>query len=39
MWKEGKWPKKWIRMVVPIKKKGEEKRVEEYRGITITDTM
>lgn len=33
------WPEKWKeRVIVPIVKKGERNKLEEYRGITITQT-
>jgi len=36
MWKEEEWPESWKEgMVVPIVKKREREKVEEYRGITV----
>lgn len=40
MWKGEGWPEGWKEgLIVPIVKKGERDRVEEYRGVTITSTL
>lgn len=42
---EGIWNRKgWIEeysegIIVPIVRKGEERRIEEYRGVTLTPTL
>ena len=34
------WPRSWEEdLIVPIKKKGDWKIVEEFRGVTITDSL
>jgi len=40
-WKGVEWPERWKEkvMVVPIVKKGQGERVEEYRGVTIMPTL
>ncbi|XP_043271213.1 golgin subfamily A member 6-like protein 1 [Venturia canescens] len=39
VWKSEGWPEGWKEgIVVPVVKKGEGKRVEEYRGVTLTQT-
>lgn len=39
MWKGEGWPKEWNEgTIVPIVKKGEGVKVEEYRGVTLTQT-
>ena len=39
VWKKGKMPKSWREEdVKPIHKKGDEEKVENYRGITSMDT-
>ncbi|XP_043280376.1 uncharacterized protein [Venturia canescens] len=36
VWRGEGWPKEWEEgIIVPIVKKGEGKRVEEYRGVTV----
>lgn len=38
-WKEEGWPEGWKEgMIVPIIKRGEGGRVEDYRGVTLTQT-
>ncbi|XP_066593188.1 golgin subfamily A member 6-like protein 22 [Prorops nasuta] len=40
VWRGEGWPKGWeMGLIVPIKKKGEGRKVEDYRGITLMDTM
>lgn len=40
VWKGDGWPEKWKDgIVVPIVKKGEGRIVEEYRGITLMDSI
>ncbi|CAK9832677.1 Retrovirus-related Pol polyprotein from type-1 retrotransposable element R2 (Fragment) [Anthophora retusa] len=39
VWRGEGWPEEWSEgVVVPIVKKGEGKKVEEYRGVTLTQT-
>jgi len=39
VWRGGGWPEEWREgIVVPIVKKGEGEKVEDYRGITLTQT-
>ena len=39
VWKGDGWPEEWkVGIVVPVVKKGVGKRVEEYRGVTLTQT-
>lgn len=34
------WPRSWEEgLIVPVKKKGDGKVVEEFRGVTITDSL
>ncbi|XP_066597110.1 golgin subfamily A member 6-like protein 22 [Prorops nasuta] len=40
VWKGEGWPEGWeTGIIVPIKKKGEGRKVEEYRGVTLMDTL
>jgi len=40
VWKGGGWPESWKEgMIVPIVKKGEGERVENYRGVTLLSTL
>ncbi|XP_071572942.1 uncharacterized protein [Temnothorax nylanderi] len=40
IWKGGGWPENWKEgIIAPIVKKGEGKRVEEYRGVTIMSSL
>ena len=40
VWRGETWPRSWEKgLIVPIKKKGDGKVVEEYRRVTITDTL
>ena len=38
VWKGEGWVKEWREGVVPVVKKGAGKRIEDYRGITLTQT-
>ncbi|XP_057322541.1 uncharacterized protein LOC130665929 [Microplitis mediator] len=39
IWHGEKWPEDWKNgVIVPIRKKGDGTKVEDYRGITITQT-
>ncbi|CAD6229117.1 GSCOCG00012085001-RA-CDS, partial [Cotesia congregata] len=39
VWRGEGWPEDWKKgVVVPIVKKGEGRKVEEYRGVTLTQT-
>ncbi|XP_066590571.1 trichohyalin-like [Prorops nasuta] len=39
VWRGKGWPEGWeVGIIVPIKKKGEGRKVDEYRGVTIMDT-
>lgn len=39
IWKGEEWPREWREgIIVPILEKGEGDRVEEYRGVTLTQT-
>lgn len=40
MWGIGEgWPEEWsVGLVVPIMKKGEREKVENYRRVTLTQT-
>ncbi|XP_071579341.1 uncharacterized protein [Temnothorax nylanderi] len=40
VWKGGGWPENWKEgIIAPIVKKGEGKRAEEYRGVTIMPSL
>lgn len=40
IWKGEGWPEEWKEgVIVPIVKKGEGERVEEYRGVTLMTTV
>lgn len=40
VWKGEGWPEKWKEeVIIPIVKKGEERKVEEYRGVTLMTTF
>lgn len=39
IWKGGGWPGSWNEgVIVPIRKKGESDKVEDYRGVTLLQT-
>jgi len=36
VWREEGWPEKWkAGIIIPIVKKGEGEKVEDYRGVTL----
>lgn len=40
VWKEEGWPEGWKEgVIVPIVKKGKREKVEEYRRVTLMDTL
>jgi len=40
VWKEEDWPEEWKEgVIIPIVKKGEGRKVEEYRGVTLMTTL
>lgn len=40
IWKEEEWPEGWKEGVIePIVKKGKREKVEEYRRVTLMDTL
>lgn len=39
-WIGGGWPENWReRLIVPMTKKGEERKVGDYRGVTLVSTL
>ena len=40
VWRGESWPRSWEEgLIVPFKKKGDGKVMEEFRGVTITDSL
>lgn len=40
VWRGDGWPKEWkVGIIVPMKKKGDGRRVEDYRGVTLLNTL
>lgn len=40
VWKREGWPERWKeRVIVPIRKKGEGIKAEEYRGVTLISAI